>query len=153
MNRSEEWVVFRLDDQRYALSLQAVVRVVRTVAITPLPNAPDIVLGIVNVAGTLAPVVDLRCRFSHTRRPQQWSDQIILAHAGSRLVAIPVDAVDRVLTGASVHRNEEEPALAGVPFVRGALRLPDGIVLIHDLEQCLTAEEDQQLARALETAS
>lgn len=56
-------VVLMLDDIRYAVALTSVERVVRAVEITPLPNAPDIVLGVINVQGRVVPVVDIRKRF------------------------------------------------------------------------------------------
>ncbi|MDB6169570.1 MAG: chemotaxis protein CheW, partial [Verrucomicrobia bacterium] len=61
-------VVFRLDAQRYALSLTAVDRIARAVEITPLPNAPDIVLGVINVSGRVLPVLNLRRRFRMRER-------------------------------------------------------------------------------------
>lgn len=51
MKKPNHLIVFVLDSQHYALPLLAVDRVVRMVAITPLPNAPDIILGVVNFQG------------------------------------------------------------------------------------------------------
>ncbi|MBN1829042.1 MAG: chemotaxis protein CheW [Deltaproteobacteria bacterium] len=53
----EGFVVFTLDGNRYALSLSSVQRIVRVVEITPLPAAPEIVIGIINVQGKIIPVV------------------------------------------------------------------------------------------------
>jgi chemotaxis signal transduction protein len=64
MNKSIPLVVFTLDEQRYALHLDAVKRIVRAVEVTPLPKAPQIVLGVVNVQGKVIPVMNLRSRFS-----------------------------------------------------------------------------------------
>ncbi len=57
------YIVFTLDEQRYALHLSAVERVICVVEITPLPKAPEIVLGIINVGGQIIPVIDMRKRF------------------------------------------------------------------------------------------
>lgn len=48
MNNLNQLVVFTLDEQRYALHLAAVERIVRVVEVTPLPKSPEIVLGVVN---------------------------------------------------------------------------------------------------------
>lgn len=56
-------VVFVIDGQRYALSLGAVERVLPMVAVSPLPAGPAIALGVINVHGTIVPVVDVRRRF------------------------------------------------------------------------------------------
>ena len=55
-------VVFSLDDQRYALPLARVHRCIRVVAITPLPEAPAIVLGIIDLGGAVIPVINIRRR-------------------------------------------------------------------------------------------
>ena len=51
MNKSNQLVVFYLDDQQYALYLSVVERLVSAVEITHLPKAPDIVLGVINIQG------------------------------------------------------------------------------------------------------
>ena len=53
-------VVFALDDQRYALAFAVVEKVIRAVEITPLPQAPEIVSGAINVQGKIVPVVEGR---------------------------------------------------------------------------------------------
>jgi len=72
-------VVFTLDEQRYALRLSAVERIVRVVEVPPLPKAPEIVLGIVNVQGRVLPVVNIRRRFRLPEREAGLRDQLILA--------------------------------------------------------------------------
>lgn len=63
MDKLNQLVVFAFDEQRYALHLSAVERIVRMVEITPLPKAPEIVLGVVNVQGRIVPIVNIRKRF------------------------------------------------------------------------------------------
>jgi purine-binding chemotaxis protein CheW len=55
-------VVFALDDQRYALALTCVQRSIRVVAVTPLPGAPAIVMGVIDLGGVVIPVIDIRGR-------------------------------------------------------------------------------------------
>jgi len=78
MNPSNQLVAFTLEGQSFALDLGTVHRVVRAIEVTPLPNAPDIILGVINVRGELATVVDLRHRFRMPTREIRPSDQFIL---------------------------------------------------------------------------
>lgn len=78
MNPSSQLVVFTLDGQSFALDLGAVRRVVRAIEVTPLPNAPDIILGVINIRGELVSVIDLRHRFHMPTREIRPSDQFIL---------------------------------------------------------------------------
>lgn len=65
MQTASHLLVFILDEQQYALRLSAVERVLRAVAVTPMPKASGIVLGIVNVYGRALPAIDLHERRIH----------------------------------------------------------------------------------------
>ena len=149
MVRSDQYVVFTLDEQRYALHLHAVTRVVRTVEITPLPKAPEIVRGVVNVQGQVIPVVDIRKRFRLPERETELSDQLIIASTARRSVALVVDAVAGVIEHSSQEMIPPEKILPGTEYIEGVIRLEDGLVLIHDLDKFLSLEEDQELDAAL----
>src|SRR3990170_1876614 len=71
-------LAFGMAQQRYALPLAAVERVVRAVEITPLPKAPPMVLGIVNIGGHIVPVFNVRSRFRLPERDMDLRDQLIL---------------------------------------------------------------------------
>ena len=72
-------VVFTLDERFYAIRLSAVSRVVRAVEITPLPKAPPIVIGVINLGGRIIPVVNIRRRFRLPERELELTDQLIVA--------------------------------------------------------------------------
>jgi purine-binding chemotaxis protein CheW len=142
-------VVLSLDDAWYALRLAAVQRVVRAVEVTPLPKAPLIVLGVINVQGQIIPVFNLRERFSLKQREIEPSNQFIIATTRTRVVALVVDTVVGV-----IERLEKEilaPAsiLSDVEYVEGVTKFEDGIVFIHDLGGFLSVDEANQLDEAL----
>lgn len=141
-------VVFRLDQQRYALPLAVVERAVRAVAVTPLPKAPAIVLGAINVNGQVLPVLNVRRRFLLADREMTPDDCFLLARTARHTVALLVDEADGVL-----ERSEDEVVLSSdiVPALEhfpGVVKLHDGLVLVHDLDRFLSLDE----ARALDMA-
>ena len=71
MDRLSQLVIFNLDDQKFALFLSAVMRIIRVVEITSLPKAPDIVLGIIDVQGGIIPVMGVRKCFRIPKRETQ----------------------------------------------------------------------------------
>jgi len=71
-------IIFSLDEPRYALPLSLVERVVRIVEITPLPKAPDIVMGVINMHGQILPVINVRRRFNLPEREIRLEDQLIM---------------------------------------------------------------------------
>ena len=144
-------VSFSLDNRCYALPLSTVDRVVRVVEITPLPKAPAIVLGIINVGGRILPVVNVRQRFHLPDRDIALRDQMILGKTGRRCVALVVDEVSRVTECQESEFIAGHEILPGMEGVHGVARLPDGMILIYDLHQFLSLEEESALDEALAT--
>jgi purine-binding chemotaxis protein CheW len=143
------YVVFVLDGQRYALYLSAVERIIRAVEVTPLPKAPEIVLGIINMQGRIIPVVNIRRRFRLPEREMDLSDQLIIANTTKRSVALVVDEARGIIEQAQEEVVPGEVVLPGVKYVEGVVKLEDGMILIHDLDRFLSLEEERFLDRAL----
>jgi purine-binding chemotaxis protein CheW len=142
-------VIFALDAQRYALRLAAVDRIARAVEITPLPQAPDIVLGLINVQGQVIPVVNPRRRFRLPERDLDLSDRLIIARTSKRPVALVVDSVAGLIEVSGQEIVAAETLLGRADYVEGVLRLADGLVLIHDLDEFLSLDEERALERAM----
>jgi purine-binding chemotaxis protein CheW len=150
MNRLIRLVHFNFDDQKYALFLSAVIRIIRVVEITGLPKAPEIVLGVINMHGLIIPVFDIRKRFRLPQREMQLGDQLIIAHTSRRNVALLVDSVNDVIEIPEEKIIAGEKVLPGLEYVEGVVKTEDGMILIHDLEQFLSLQEEKALHEALE---
>ena len=145
-------VVFALGDQGYALRLDTVERVHRVVEITPLPKAPEVVLGVVDVHGTVVPAVDLRRRFRLPPRELELSDRLIIARTSQRRLALVVDSVSG-LTDVPEDRITGAASLPpGTGYLEGVAILDDGLVIIHDLDQLIAFQEERELEAALPRA-
>lgn len=150
--RADSWhrlVVFTLDEQRYALHLDVVERVVRVVETTQLPKAPAIVLGIANFRGLVVPVLNVRQRFRLPPREIHLNDQFVLAHTASRPVVLLVDRVVGVIERSAAALVPADKILPRVEYVEGVTILEDGLVLVHDLDGFLSLEEEDRLDRVL----
>jgi purine-binding chemotaxis protein CheW len=141
---------FTLGDQRYALALSSVKNVVRAVTITPLPKAPEIVLGIINVRGRVIPVVDVRKRFGFAPRELRLSDQFIIAQTPKRTVALVADRVEGLIEIDEQAVISAGQVLPRTDYVEGVVKLADGMLLIHDLAGFLSLDEEQALSDALQ---
>lgn len=146
-------LVFEVGGLRYALPASDVRELARAVTIVPLPKAPAIVEGIINVRGRVVPVLDIRARFRLPRRALSHTDHFILAQTDERMVALRADrAVD--LTQVDAEDIEEPHALVpGAEYVSGVAKLPDGLVLIHDLRTFLLEAEAAALDAAVAGAA
>jgi purine-binding chemotaxis protein CheW len=145
MHQGHQFVVFTLDDQRYAVSLSVVERIVRVVEITPVPHTPEIVLGVINVQGWIIPVIDIRKRFHLPARELRLSDQMLIAHTSKRRVALVIDTVTEAVALSAHEVVTREMILAQLDYLTGVVKRPDGLILIHDLDRFLSLEEEQEL--------
>lgn len=142
-----ELLVFELAGVRYALDLSCVREVVRAVLITPLPEAPSVVEGVIDVRGEIVPVYDMRLRFGHPPRTLHPDDRLIVAWTGERLVALRCDRTDWIEEVQS--SAVEAPQFGRSGRIAGVAKLPDGVVLIHDLAGFLEEAEKLALDEAL----
>jgi len=150
MSKSLQLVQFTLDEQRYALVLSAIDRIVRSVTITPLPKAPAIILGIVNVQGSIVPVVNMRKRFRVREKEQDIHDQMIIVKTRRRRVAFLSDSTAGVLEYPEESIVKAEEISPHVEYLRGVAKLDDGLLLIHDLDTFLSLDEQRALDEALQ---
>lgn len=144
------FLVFRLDEQRYSLPLASVERVLRAVAVTPLPDAPAVILGAVNIHGRVVPVLNLRHRCSLPARSLTPADAFVLIRRSQKPAIIVVDTIDGILespTSAVVPVDAVAPAAGCIP---GLITLDDGLVLIQDVERFMTLDEERALNDAID---
>ncbi len=149
----QQLVVWTLDAQRYALPFAAVERVVRAVEVTPLPDAPEIISGIINVQGRIIPVVDMRARFGLPARETALADQIVLARTSRRPLAFFVDDIQGLVESSEDALADASDIVAAPGAIAGVLKFKDGMILIHDLERCLSLEQEHALEAALSDAT
>ena len=145
-------VVFRLGEQRYALPLTAVERIVRAVEVTPLPGAPAIVLGAIDVEGRVLPVFNLRRRFLLPQREIDPADQFLIAWTARRMVALVIDEAQGVIEREQSAVIASDRIAPGLEQFQGMVQLDDGLVLIHDLEKFLSLDEARALDEAMAPA-
>ena len=148
-------LLFSLDSRQFALPLERVREVVHAVEITPLAGAPGVVEGVVDVRGTVVPVLDARARFRLPARPVRLADHLILAEGAGRLVALRVDRVLDTHEVPAESMTAANPNDASMAHLAGVATLEDGMVLVHDLDAFLTQAETDALAQAMsrETAA
>ncbi|HZS33199.1 MAG TPA: chemotaxis protein CheW [Methylomirabilota bacterium] len=142
-------VAFLLDAQRCGLPLPVVERVLPMAAVSPLPGAPDVALGVINLHGRVLPVLDLRRRLGLVPRTYGTAAHLVLARTSRRSVILPVDEALGVQEVAADAVTGREALLPGRGYVTGIVALPDGLLFIHDLETVLSLDEEERLARAL----
>jgi purine-binding chemotaxis protein CheW len=153
MEAFSQLVNLTLDDQCYALPLVQVERVIHAIEVTPLPDAPDVILGVINLRGKVIAVINLRQRFGLPERKISPQDNFIIATTTHRRIALVADSVNGVIEIPQSRILGAADILPHMEYVEGVVRLEDGLVLIHDLERFLSLEEGQGLDQALGEAA
>jgi len=147
--RTREVLVFEVASQTYGLPIADVLELVRAVTITPLPNAPAVIEGVVNVRGRVLPVLDVRARFRLPAKALDPSDHFIVAAAGARGVILRVDRASHLALVDETLVQSPQTLGPSAAYVAGVIKLDDGLVLIHDLTTFLSAAEAASLDAAL----
>jgi purine-binding chemotaxis protein CheW len=146
-------VIFDLGGARYGLPAAAVQEVCQAVTISPLPRAPSVIEGVIDVRGTMVPVFDVRGRFGLAPRAAGPDDHLIVARAGERPVAVRVDRALDLVRVAPDQIQAAEQLSSNLGHVAGVARLADGLVVIHDLAAFLSQAEADQLSAAMKDAA
>lgn len=149
MITSNYLLVFTLGNSRFALNITDVERVIPSLLIAKLPDVPQIVLGIIKLQDKVIPIVNIRQRFHLIDRDIGLTDHIIIAKTKKRTVGLLVDSVDEV-TGFDESRVVPvEKILPALRYIKGILQLDDGLLIINDLDQFLSLDEEKVLDNAI----
>jgi purine-binding chemotaxis protein CheW len=145
-----QYLTFALDGQEYAVEILKVQEIRGYSPATPIPNTPAYVRGVMNLRGTIIPVVDLRGKLSMREAPYTAFTVIIVVNAATKVTGIIVDAVSDVL---SIARTELQAAPdfgahVDAHFVSGMARAGEHLIVVLDIDRVLEGDEITTLAAA-----
>ena len=143
-------VAFTIEGRCFAVLLGIVERVVGVVEITPLSNAPETILGVINFHGEIIPVMSIRKKLGLPEREIKLNDNLIIARASKRKVALLVDNIMGMLEGSEEELTPIEAVLPEVHCTERFGKLRDGIILMHNLDEFLSEPEEKILDKALD---
>jgi purine-binding chemotaxis protein CheW len=131
-------LTFLLDDQEYALDINNVVQVVRMMAITRPPKAPEYVQGIFNLRGKVVPVIDIRKRCGLPAKPYDLNTQLVIAQSNGRVIALIVDTVSEVLTMPASAIEPPEQIDPDMQYLRAVGKQGNRLILVLDPDVLLS---------------
>lgn len=149
----EKWLTFWLDGQLYSAAVTHVEGIISMLPVTTIPEYPDYAKGIIDLRGTIIPLIDLRLRFG--KKEASYTDKtcIINCRVGEDNIGFIVDEVDAVLS-ITPDMISNPPRMAADPnkrYLMGIARVPgdtgEKIVLCLDVTRILQRDEIRSLAR------
>jgi len=128
-------VCFRLDKNHYAIPLDYVDRVLRMVAIAKVPDAPEWMMGVIDLQGQVIPVLDLRKRFNLPEQTIHPDNRMIVLHQKERLYAITADEVTQVEEISQMTSNDANDMMDENIPVLNVLRHNAHLIMVLDPEK------------------
>ncbi len=133
-----ELLSFNLSGEEYAVMVENVREVLKTRDLTRVPNAPDYILGVTSLRGTMLPVMDLCSRLGLTQAERTDKARIIVVSPDEEDVGFVVDRVHSVIR---VRPDAIKPAPEhvehGAEFLRGIVRVGDKLYIVLDLHKAV----------------
>lgn len=144
-------VSFRIGNEEFGVDILVVQEIIRLPTITPIPNAPRFILGMINLRGKIIPVVDLRKRLRITgKKPGQneRTTRVLIVEMQSSVTGFIVDSVSEVMR-VSLSDIEPTPNLVAsaieAEYIKGVIKLPGRLVVILDFQKILLPKEQREV--------
>ena len=141
-------LIFQLDEQKFAISLSSVKRILRAVEVTPVPKAPLIIHGVIDLGGEIIPVINLRRRLAYPEQPVHPDNRFILARNSRRTIVLVADEVQGIEHAREGDFIKADHIVKGME-IEGVVKRKDGVILIYDIDKFLPIEEEKILNEAL----
>lgn len=150
-----EYLVFTLGKEEYGIDILKVQEIRGYDHVTGIANTPPFIKGVINLRGTIVPIVDLRIKFDlGTPTYDQFTVTIIL-NVSHRVIGIVVDGVSDVITlnSAQIQPPPEFGATLNTEFIQGLGTLEERMIILADIEKMMTSKEMQLADSAAETTA
>lgn len=138
-----QYLTFALGQEEYGVDILKVQEIKGYTPATPIPNTPVYIKGVMNLRGTIIPVVDLRSKLSLKETDYNQFTVIIVVMVGSKVVGLIVDAVSDVLNipKQDIQAPPDFGSQVDVHFINGMAKAGEKIVMLLDIDKVLNEEE------------
>ncbi len=142
-------VTFSTGDEEFGVDILRVQEIIRTMAITKVPKAPEFVEGVINLRGKVIPIIDLRRRFGLQSKAHDKHTRIIVIEINTMIVGFVVDSVSEVLRIPASTVEPPPPVVAGLEseYISGVGKLEDRLLILLDLDRLLSRADIEALGQ------
>jgi purine-binding chemotaxis protein CheW len=147
-------VSFKIASELYGIDIMDVKEIINLSEITPIPNSPDFVDGVINLRGTIIPIVDLGKRFNFKKRnftdDEELLRGIIIINVNNLLIGIIIDQVNRVLNIFTEQIQQPPQMISGIgaDYINGVVKLDekDNLLIILNIKKLFSKKELLQIS-------
>ena len=147
LEREGKYLTFSLADEEYGIGILKVREIIGMQSITPVPQTPMFVKGVINLRGQVIPVVDLRLKFGMDELEYTERTSIIVVEVRGQAGNIPIGTVvDSVSEVVNIRADEiEDTPTFGTSldteYIMGMAKTEGGVKILLDIDRVLSAEE------------
>lgn len=137
--RIGEYLTFALGKEEYGIDILSVQEIRGYEAVTKIANAPDFIKGIVNLRGTIVPVIDMRIKFNLPTATYDQFTVVIILNIGARIVGMVVDGVSDVirLSAEQIRPAPDFSSTFDTQYIRGLGTIDERMLILVDIEQLM----------------
>ena len=140
-------VGFELGKEFYGLNIMGIREIIRMTEITKVPKAPDFIEGVINLRGSVIPVINLRTKVKMSKKEYGKDTRIIVTELKNFVIGFIVDAVKEVLR-IPEHILAPPPVLTvnkNVDYITAIAQLENRLLILMDPERIISAEENKKI--------
>lgn len=136
---TEQYLTFRLDGLDYGIAIVKVQEIRGWTQVTPLPNSPAYIRGVLNLRGIVVPIIDLRLRFNLPESTYDAFTVIVVVNVGKRLAGLVVDAVSDVINVGDAQRcaTPEFDGQTNRQFIHGLAQVDSKLLIMLDVDKLI----------------
>src|SRR6185436_7945041 len=142
LQTGREFLTFRLGGEEYGIDILKVQEIRGYDAVTRIANAPEFIKGVINLRGTIVPIIDMRIKFKVCEATYNQFTVVIVLNVGNRVVGMVVDSVSDVvaLTPEQIRPAPEFHASMDTDYLVGLGALEGRMLILVEIEKLMTSE-------------
>ena len=150
MGTSNQLVTFTLDAEEYGVEILKVQEIIGYQGFTKIPNVPSFIKGVINLRGSVVPVIDLRLKFGMEERLYDKFTVILILEVRERITGLIVDAVSDVVSipQADMQPTPDFSSSIRADFISSMARKDDKLIIVLDIDKVLSDEDIEVLESA-----
>ncbi len=152
--QTEQFLLFQVEKELFGVPILKIQEIIGYRDVTPIPNTPKFLRGVINLRGIVAPVVDLRRQFGFADREYDRFNVIVIIHAYGKIMGVIVDSVRDVVgfSKSAIQPRPEFSSRINTAFISGVVSRESEMTVLLDLDRVLTDEQMGILDQAAQEA-
>jgi purine-binding chemotaxis protein CheW len=140
---AREFLTFRLGEEEYGIDILKVQEIRGYEAVTAIANTPSFIKGVINLRGTIIPIVDMRIKFNLGNVDYNIFTVVIILNVAGRIVGMVVDSVSDVISLSPEQRRPAPSFAAGLDtqYIMGLGTVDSRMLILADIEKLMTGSD------------